>query len=398
MSNRLTRLKVRNFRSLADVNVTLGPLNVLFGPNGAGKSTLLDAIWFIRECSERGVDEASSARNHGIGARWFGSDDDAPITIRLETAALSYEIMFGYSSGRIEPFVGEILTTIPEQELLVDRVLGSNRATFANAPTEPSVPVSRTLRDHQKLALTHYITGPAPPSVQDFGDFLHATQFYAARDGDVHALKRTGSEISHHFALQRRYQNLWSVLQNLMGRQAIDDRYTTIITFMRETYPAFRDLVLETTGPSRVYGSFQLAPFDEPVPAAGVADGQMQMLALLTALFSADKQSRLVLFDEPEISLHPHALAVFAKAVKLATEQWNKQVLIATHSPVLMSQFDPEHVLAMEVDDAGRTFVQKLTEIPEISDLLKQYSAGTLYMAEVIGKQSRPTNGGSADA
>ena len=43
--------------------------------------------------------------------------------------------------------------------------------------------------------------------------------------------------------------------------------------------------------------------------------------------------------------MHPWALTVFAKAVKVAAEQWNKQVFVATHSPVLISQFEPRDVL-----------------------------------------------------
>lgn len=40
----LTKLTVRNFKSLADVTVEFPRLTVLFGPNAAGKSNLLDAI------------------------------------------------------------------------------------------------------------------------------------------------------------------------------------------------------------------------------------------------------------------------------------------------------------------------------------------------------------------
>jgi predicted ATPase len=36
--------------------------------------------------------------------------------------------------------------------------------------------------------------------------------------------------------------------------------------------------------------------------------------------------------------------------VKLATKEWNKQVFIATHSPVLISQFEPTNILAAELD------------------------------------------------
>ena len=98
----------------------------------------------------------------------------------------------------------------------------------------------------------------------------------------------------------------------------------------------------------------------------------------------------LILFDEPETSLHPWAIAVFAKAVKLAAETWNKQIFIATHSPVLMSQFDPEHILETSVDETGQTVIRRLNEIPEIQDLLKDYAVGSLYMAELIAPQSKP--------
>jgi len=45
----ITRLQVRNFKSLRDIDLELGPLNVLVGPNMSGKSNILDALRFLRE-------------------------------------------------------------------------------------------------------------------------------------------------------------------------------------------------------------------------------------------------------------------------------------------------------------------------------------------------------------
>jgi predicted ATPase len=95
-----------------------------------------------------------------------------------------------------------------------------------------------------------------------------------------------------------------------------------------------------------------------------------------------------LLFDEPELSLHPWALHIFAEAIREASA-WGKQVLIATHSPALLSQFDPSEALATSLRD-GRTEVKRLSDIPEIKDLLENYSAGSLYMAEMVGGQSDP--------
>ena len=120
------------------------------------------------------------------------------------------------------------------------------------------------------------------------------------------------------------------------------------------------------------------------------------MLIHLTALF-AERQDResLILFDEPEISLHPHALAVFAKAVKFAVEHWRKQVFIATHSPVLLSQFDATTIIAAQSEANGQTVMKYVSEMKEIEDLLDQYATGSLYMAEAIARQSKlPDAGG----
>jgi predicted ATPase len=113
------------------------------------------------------------------------------------------------------------------------------------------------------------------------------------------------------------------------------------------------------------------------------------MLLLLTALFAEGQQrDSLMLLDEPEISLHPWALSVFAEAVKVAAREWNKQIFIATHSPVLISQFDPEHIMAAELED-GRTRLTRLTEMGGVKELLEQYAAGSLYMANAIAAQGK---------
>ena len=109
-------------------------------------------------------------------------------------------------------------------------------------------------------------------------------------------------------------------------------------------------------------------------------------MLLLTALFSEGNREAVLLFDEPEVSMHPWALTVFAKAVKVAAEQWNKQVFVATHSPVLISQFEPRDVLVAGIED-GRARFYRLDEIDDIRDLLAEYAAGSLYMSEAIAPQ-----------
>ncbi len=389
MSKQLTFIETHNFRSLADVRVETKKLNILFGPNGSGKSTFLDTLWFIRDCAIRGVDEASSYRSHGIGALWDKAGESDNLSIKLETALITYEVIFGYSSGRIEPFVGETLFAKEHERRLIERKIGSDKANFYRFDLEQDVLVE--LREPEKLAFTRYLDLErwSPQEAYDLDKLLRHVHFYHLREADLYALKNRGSESNHQTWLWERCQNLWSVLRNLHDRRSIDERYDTIRKFMKKSIPSFEDLLIEQTGPNSVYGNFIEIGRRHPIRASGVSDGHLQMLMLLTALFSEGKdRPSLILFDEPEISLHPYALSIFAEAVKLAVEEWGKQVFIATHSPVLISQFAPEDILATEIGAWGQTVVNRVSEMDEIQDLLEEYAAGSLYMAEMLAPQS----------
>jgi predicted ATPase len=107
MARRLKSIHIQNYRTLADVSLDLGPVNVLFGPSGAGKSSLLDAICFIRDCGVGSVESASAKRGQGIGLLFDGAAPGDTIRLTLATDRLEYELTLGLSAGRIDPFAGE---------------------------------------------------------------------------------------------------------------------------------------------------------------------------------------------------------------------------------------------------------------------------------------------------
>ncbi len=399
MPNLFQHIQVRNFRSLANVDIDLGAVNVLFGPNGAGKSNFLDTIWFIRDCTIRGVEAAASDRSHGIGMLWIGSsdrtlqpDEKNNIAITLETQTARYTVEFGYSSGRIEAFVGEKLYSKTRNILLLDRKLGSDKADFYH--NRLAQMASLTLREPEKLALSRYL-GFEDTSTEalELDRLLRFIHFYKARDADIYSLKKRGSESSYQTWVWDRGQNLWSVLRNLKDRRELDDRYNTIIEFMRRAFPEFQELIFEQTGTASVYGHFIEKQLPQPIQASGVSDGHLQMLMHLTCLFAeGENRESTLIFDEPEISLHPAALAQLAQAMNLAAQEWNKQILIATHSPVLMSQFEPNKIWAIEKASDKQTIMNRIDRIPQIQDLLQEYALGSLYMAELVAPQSSPSS------
>lgn len=387
MSQLITKVHIKNYRALADVSVDLRDLNVFFGPNGAGKSTFLDTVWFVRDCAIRSVELASAARSHGIGLLFDGAGEGEQITVAVSTGELEYQLTLGLSSGRIDPFAGEILRRFSDGLHLISRAAGSDKADFYNAGIHD--PVNVALREPHKLSLGRYLDFDSRINAAASLDrILHFVHFYHCRHLNLWSLKNRGSEASYETWLWDRGDNLWSVLRNLDGKRQIDERYTTILNYMQQAFPTFDGVVMEATGASSVYGSFLEKGRRKPIRASGVSDGHLQLLCMLTALFAEGKDRDAVLiFDEPEISLHPWAISVLAEAMKTAATSWKKQILLATHSPVLISQFEPKDILVAESCN-GQAVFQRLCQISEVQDLLEKYAAGALYMAEEVGKQS----------
>ena len=398
MANLLTHLGVKNFRSLADVSIGIRPINVLFGPNGSGKSTLLEAIRLVKDCVSRDVEEAARMRNNGFGMLRQGANESEGISIELVTFFFNYVLILGFARGQIQPYAGEILLPNGKKVASIARKMGSDTAHFCYH--EENSPVQARLTFPEKLALIQYMQGTEPisPDIFNLRNLLNSVHFYHSRYIDLYGLKQRGSESGMNITLREDCGNLWSVLRNIHGKSAIDSRYATIISFMQKSFPNFKDLVFEQTGPNAVYASSVEKDRQAPIPVLGVSEGHLQMLIHLTALFSQEEEhDSLIVFDEPETSLHPYAISVFAEAVKHATKEWNRQVFIATHSPVLIGQFEPEDILATGLDESGQTTLTRVSEMEDIKDLLESYDTGSLYMAEVIAPQSGPYTHGKAE-
>jgi len=275
---------------------------------------------------------------------------------------------------------------------LIQRRVGNDDAELWSLATNQSLP-SEIMLEPNELTLDRYIRYESANDAPHRGYLvglkmlLDSINAYDCHGFDLSWISERGSKSESHRRLAHDGRNLWSVLRNLRDWHDVDEPYETVMRFMAESFPTFDGLRLEPTGPASVYGSFLEKHRRDATPASDVARGYLQMLLILTALFSEPNGDSLILLDEPETSLHPWALSVLAKAVKHAAEKWDRQVCIATHSPVLISQFEPNEIFAVGLDE-GRTQIQCVAEMAEIQDLLEDYAAGSLYMAEAIAPQS----------
>ena len=86
--------------------------------------------------------------------------------------------------------------------------------------------------------------------------------------------------------------------------------------------------------------------------------------------------SSVALLYNPCAGPHPRLVKVFADA--LAEFKQTREIYLATHSPVLLSEIPPE-----EIFEYRNGTLQCI--VPEHEELLEQYTPGTLYMTGVIG-------------
>jgi predicted ATPase len=386
-------ISVKNFRAISQLeNLPLSPINVFFGPNGSGKSTLLDTLWFLRDCAIQGATRAANNRNHGIGLVWDGADAQAPVEIEIKTRVISYQVSIVIENGKPDVLPGESLSRL---DLKIDdparqpifRKPRSETADLYNGVVRQTLTVP--LREADKLSVGLYLAfNPSDNASVDLDYTFKNLRQYSSRSFFLYAIKSRGCDAEPGVRLSDRAENLWSVLRNLNDKRDLDERFDTIMHFMRRSFPGFSAVSIEQTGSNSVSGRFLESHLKGPMSASGMSDGHIQMLILLTAIFSEGIRPTLVMFDEPDLSLNPWAIQILAEAIQEAADNWNSQFLIATHSPVLLSMFNENDLFVSQRAEGQSTF-KRLVDVADLKDLLGQYAAGSLYMMQLIGEQSQ---------
>jgi predicted ATPase len=106
------------------------------------------------------------------------------------------------------------------------------------------------------------------------------------------------------------------------------------------------------------------------------------MMALTTLLLQPPEDlPSILIIDEPELGLHPHA--IIQVGAMLASASTERQVIVATQSVQLLNQFAPADVVVVEQTN-GVTRLRRLEE-PGLREWLAEYSLGELWEKNVIG-------------
>ncbi len=169
------------------------------------------------------------------------------------------------------------------------------------------------------------------------------------------------------------------------------DRFDELEQRLSQLVPNIKRIVL----PRNEQNQFSLELVDRysdhRIPASEISDGTLRILAFLASLYQIETPS-IICFEEIENGVHPWLLHKMIELLKLvSTEGINGkpvQVLITTHSPVLLDYVEPKQVRAVELDTEGKTQVHELPiESKAFQKALDAYDGalGELWFTNVFG-------------
>ncbi len=116
------------------------------------------------------------------------------------------------------------------------------------------------------------------------------------------------------------------------------------------------------------------------VPSWAMSDGTLRLLAL-TIIAYLPEYGRAYLIEEPENGVHPLAVEAVYRSLSSA---YGSQVLIATHSPVLLACTEPKELLCFSKRD-GETQIIRGDEHPLLAHWQSAADVDLLFASDVLG-------------
>ena len=358
----VNKVWIKNFRSISDASLDLGRLTVLLGPNASGKSNLLDVLRFIKDTLRFDLETAISMR-HGLGAviHHDSRANNASIEITLTGIVRSPNIDTLFSLE-----YGFAITMTDEGQYSVSHEYGKiwDRDNI-DSTTEFRI-------EHGNLV---YPMSLAPTSRQQsfFDDRDDNTDFdrtdlafpavlrmirrftvtREARDDRSARLLYDGLAYLHRSLLNMRFYHIFPNTirepQKLGNTSVLDEDAGNLASVLREMsrqrLSAMNSLKrsLERLIPGvldievTLVGGYLVVRLKHDVRRGSSwydlsqeSDGTIRLLGLLAALYQPQPVP-LMGVEEPELTVHPGALAVLSDILNEASKR--SQILITTHSP-----------------------------------------------------------------
>ncbi len=362
----LTKLSVRNFKSLKDITIELPRLAVFFGPNSAGKSNLLDAIQalscmaYVRTLSDI-LDGPFPIRGHSFEAFSFGPGG-MPEMFQKDSESFSLEADLNNKHGqyryRVEPKIhfrsghlsiaDEYLAQIgtngkPKGAAAVEKIDTKlhirRKGKSGGHPRQEDIGLNYPILSDRSLVFGHPWLGAVSEELIGWRNYYLEPRVMRSETSpaDVYDIGIHGQKIAPFlYKLKADFPKL----------------YATVSRTLRSIIPSVEELTIEL---DERRGTLNLSVRQSGIEFSSriLSEGTLRVLALC-AITVNPWMGSLIALEEPENGVHPRRLELIAQLLLSLTEQPGRQVIIATHSPlfvdaVLKAKRPPSEVRLLNV-------------------------------------------------
>ena len=379
MAETIKTLTIQGFKSIQNLeDFNLRHLNVLIGPNGAGKSNFVGFFRLLREVIEQRLQVAVATEGGADSCLYLGPRITKQLVAKLYFGNNGYEFALLPTADNRFVFAHETTVWMGGFSGPSRRSLGSGHfeAKLKDRKDEPGFRAPK--------GVPYYVF-----------DAVSSWVVYHFHDTSATAGVRREGPINDNEVLRPNAENLAAYLYRLQetGRAT----YSKIRDVVRLAAPFFDDFKLRPVParPELIQLEWLQKGSDYPFRPSQLSDGTLRFICLATALLQTSAPPTM-LFDEPELGLHPYALTLlgnlFQQAARMIGDHVSRQVIVSTQSALLLNEFTPEDIVIVEREQGRSTF--RRLESARLSEWLEEYSLGDLWQKNVLGGRPKEESSG----
>jgi predicted ATPase len=364
----LTRLHIKGFKNLYDVDVRFGPFTCVAGANGSGKSNLFDAILFLGALSEKKIvdaalsvrgeaDLAPSVRNifYQSGKYFDGrifieaemiipleGEDDFRQLAKAKTTFLTYKIELKYKQGTTETeqegieLLHEELTYIQQGNVSKHILFKSSsewrKSAVQKVARRPFITTDTDKKDGLRKIKLHQQMGKAgrarsflaedlPRTILSSADAEYSTVLLAKREmqswqqrmlepsamrapDSFTAPSRLGLDGSHLPATLHRLSKTYSLPQGADNSERAERFFDEVSHRLSELIGDIYTISVDRDEKRQLYTLLITEKNGSQFTARELSDGTLRFLAIITILLDTESHA-LICLEEPENGIHP---------------------------------------------------------------------------------------------
>lgn len=384
---RITHVRARNFKSFRELDIRLDGLNVVIGANASGKSNFVQLFTFIRDIAESGLENAVSLQGGPQFLRNMSCGLDDRLTIELSVEAdpgdptflpgrepapvtrATYRFSLAFPDGRNVAVCGE--------ELRADLRGKDSMLTLRRLEVGYAIEGDPDVMGKLVVQSLNSQFGPArQPALLIENETarlmlsLSGLRSLATYDIDPKGPK-TGV-LGAKSELEPDAGNLAIVLARILS---VNEDRRKLLNLLRDVLPFAEGLETQQMHDSSFFFHMRERFSNQPMPAAFLSDGTIDVVALIAILYFERKS--VVAIEQPERNLHPALISRLVAFLEDASTI--KQVIVTTHSPEVVRYAKAEQLILISRDESGSSHAGR----PADSEQVKQFLRDEIGMHEL---------------